>query len=594
MLVLERYLTLYNRFAGEPGAGATAEASLEQVAEALFCTERNAKLVLRKLTEEGLIDWQAGRGRGNRSQITFREDREKLLLDLSKRYAEDGEYNKAFHLLRTFGEGTAANEKFMEWMSGNFGFRRQPGKEADVLRLPIFKTIMTLDPADFVYSLCSHMIQQIFDRLVLLDEATGQIKPGIAHYWEHNEDATVWTFHLRKGIHFHGGRELTAEDVVFTAERLKNGGKRNSWIMRSLERVEAVSERIVKFHLARPNWLFLKYASSNVMAILPANLLGLSEEQFWKLPSGTGPFQIEEWKDGKLLLGANPHYYQSRPHLDQVEIVHVPQEEARKAGMTSWQQLICDPTLRDVTVENGWIQIESKSLCTSLLSWNMEKAGPQRSEAFRRIVNRLIDRHAMIRELSGYRDFPARGFFPELATAHEPDTDRLEPEEAGRLLLEAGYNGEPLTLCAHPGHAEDVNWIADRCRRAGISVLVRIEAPYTIHHVLNEIDLLFHALVFPEEDVSLIEGCEQEGSFLKELMSPELSRWTMESFDRALASEDPNSRKAIYAGIEERLKDEAQVHFVLHMKFHTDYHPSLKGVRINSLGWIDFKDIFRT
>lgn len=593
MLALERYLALYNRFAGGHGAGGTAEASLEQVAEALFCTERNAKLVLRKLTEEGLIEWQAGRGRGNRSQITFREDREKLLLDLSKRYAEDGEYNKAFHLLQTFGEGTAANEKFMEWMSGSFGFSRQPGKEADVLRLPIFKTIMTLDPADFVYSLCSHMIQQIFDRLVLLDESTGQIKPGIAHYWEHNEEATVWTFHLRKGILFHGGHELTAADVAFTAERLKNGGKRNSWIMRSLKQVEAVSERIVRFHLIRPNWLFLKYAASNVMAILPVNLLGLSEEQFWKQPSGTGPFQIAEWKDGKLLLGANPHYYQSRAHLDQVEIVHVPQEEARKAGMTSWQQLICDPTLRDVTVENGWIQIESKSLCTSLLSWNMQKAGPQRSETFRRIVNRLIDRHAMIRELSGYRDFPARGFFPELMTAQEADGDSLEAEEAGRLLLEAGYDGTPLSLCAHPGHAEDVNWIAERCRRAGISVEVRIEAPYTIHDVLDEIDLLFHALVFPEEDVSLIEGCEQEGSFLKELMSPELSRWTMESFDRALASEDPASRKAIYTAIEERLKSEAQVHFVLHMKFHTDYHPSLKGVRINSLGWIDFKDIFR-
>lgn len=593
MLALERYLTLYQRFAGGPGAGTAAEASLEQVAEALFCTERNAKLVLRKLTEEGLIEWQAGRGRGNRSQITFREDREKLLLDLSRQYAEDGEYNKAFHLLRSYGDGTLANEKFMDWMSDSFGFRKQAGKEVDVLRLPIFKSIMTLDPADFVYSLCSHMIQQIFDRLVHLEESTGQIKPGIAHYWEHNEDATEWTFHLRKGILFHRAHELTAADVVFTAKRLKSGGKRNSWIMRSLKKVEAVSERIVRFHLARPNWLFLKYASSNVMAILPSGLTGQNEEEFWKRPSGTGPFHVEEWKDGRLLLGANPHYYQTRAHLDQIEIVHVPQEEAMKAGLTNWQQLICDPILRDVTVENGWIQIESKSLCTSLISWNMRKEGPQRSGKFRRIVNRLIDRNAMIRDLSGYRDFPARGFFPDVIVADTPDDHFLEPGIARELLLEAGYDGTPLIISAHPGHAEDVNWIRERCRQAGIAAEVRIEPPYLIHQVLPEVDLLFHALVFPEEDVSLIEGCEQEGSFLKELMSLELSRWTMESFDRALASAEPASRKAIYTAIEDRLKEEAQVHFILHMKFHTDYHPSLKGVRINSLGWIDFKDIFR-
>ncbi|WP_245772913.1 SgrR family transcriptional regulator [Paenibacillus catalpae] len=90
MLTIERYVTLYGRLASEVGAGAAAEASLKQIAEVLYCTERNAKLVLRKLSEEGYIEWKAGRGRGNRSQITFREDREKLLLNLSRQYDDPG------------------------------------------------------------------------------------------------------------------------------------------------------------------------------------------------------------------------------------------------------------------------------------------------------------------------------------------------------------------------------------------------------------------------------------------------------------------------------------------------------------------------
>ena len=113
-MLVERYLALYRRFAGGLGAGAAVEASLGQVAEVLFCSERNAKLILRKLTERGFIEWKAGRGRGNRSQITFREDREKLLLDLSRQYAEDGEYNKAFQLLQSFGEESSASDKFTQ------------------------------------------------------------------------------------------------------------------------------------------------------------------------------------------------------------------------------------------------------------------------------------------------------------------------------------------------------------------------------------------------------------------------------------------------------------------------------------------------
>ncbi|GLX68672.1 ABC transporter substrate-binding protein [Paenibacillus glycanilyticus] len=592
MLALERYLALYERFGRELAAGVAAEASLEQVAEALYCTERNAKLVLRKLEEEGLIEWQAGRGRGNRSHITFREDREQLLLNLSRQYAEESDYNAAFQLLQTYGEGTAASDKFMEWMSGSFGFRKQAGREEDVLRLPLFRPILTLDPADYVYCLCSHMIQQVFDRLVLYDEQTGQIMPGLAHYWEHNKDATEWSFHLRKGVLFHGGHELSSEDVVFTVERLKYGGKRNSWIMRSLLKVEAVSERVVRFQLSQPNWLFLKFAASNVMSILPAGLRGHNEERFWKRPAGTGPFQVDEWTGGRLLLSANPLHYQGRAHLDQVEIVQVPQIEHYNNRMISWQQLICDSALRDIKAENGWVQIESKSRCTSLLSWNMHKEGPQQSERFRSMVNRLIDRNAMIRELSGYRDFPAEGFFHDVKSS-AASISYCVPEEALQLLQEEGYDGSPLTVCATTSHSDDVQWIAERLRRAGIPVHVRIEGPDTIHSVLGEVDMLFHALVFPEEEVSLIEGCEQEGSFLKELMTQELSGWAMASFDQAMACPDPADRKRIYREIEERLTGELQVHFVLYMKFYTDYHPSLKGVRINSLGWIDFKDIFR-
>lgn len=588
MLTIERYLTLYRRFASELGAGAAAEASLEQIAEALYCTERNAKLVLRKLSEEGFIEWRAGRGRGNLSRITFLEDQEKLLLDLSRQYAEDGEYNKAFYLLQTFGEGTAAHLKFMEWMRGSFGFRKQPGKQADMLRLPITRSIMTLDPAACIFSFDAHMIQQICDRLVVLEEHTGRILPGIAHEWECNEDATAWTFHLRKGVLFHDGTELTAADVVFTIERLRSG-KLNSWIMRSLDRVEAVSDRIVRFQLHTPNWLFLKYACTVAMSILPSGLLGQSEEMFWTHPIGTGPFKIEEWTSGRLLLEVNVQYFQARPHLDQVEIVYVPQHEALKANVASWKQLICDPKLQAVTEENGWIKLESKNVSTSILSFNMQRPGLQQSKLFRSIVDQLLDRKRMIRELGGYRYMPAKGFSLQTEPSEVMGEVSLE-EELRNQIVRFGFDQSPITLCTHPSNEADARWIQKQCADYGIKMRIRVEAP---EKVLDEVDVILYSLVFPEDEVSWIESFSQEDSFLKILMTAELSAWTLDRFDEALAFKDSPDRMAIYTKIEERLREESQVVFILHSKFYTDYHPSLKGVRINSLGWIDFKHVWR-
>ncbi|SDW61127.1 SgrR family transcriptional regulator [Paenibacillus sp. CF384] len=115
MLTIEHYLTLYRRFADK--LRDEVEVSLVDVADALYCTERNARLILRKLSEESFIEWKAGQGRGNRSRIIFREDNESLLLGLAQKFTEAGDCNKAFHLLQTFSADTATIEIFMAWMS---------------------------------------------------------------------------------------------------------------------------------------------------------------------------------------------------------------------------------------------------------------------------------------------------------------------------------------------------------------------------------------------------------------------------------------------------------------------------------------------
>src|SRR5436190_13507255 len=86
-------------------------------------------------------------------------------------------------------------------------------------RRPLGHDPQTLDPARVsdIYSLS--VSQQIFDGLVQFDH-TLMVAPALAEFWKASRDGLTWTFTLRKGVRFHNGREVTAEDVVYSLARL--------------------------------------------------------------------------------------------------------------------------------------------------------------------------------------------------------------------------------------------------------------------------------------------------------------------------------------------------------------------------------------
>ncbi|WP_082197974.1 SgrR family transcriptional regulator [Bacillus sp. FJAT-26390] len=590
MLTNERYFLLYTKFASADGAGKAVEVSLEQLADALYCSSRNVKLILRKLEEEGYIEWMAGRGRGNRSQITFLHAKEKKLLELAEQLAMKGEYKHAFELIDCYGEETAARSVFAEWLNGHFGYRTMQlnDKESDILRLPVHRPILTLDPKDLYYAFSAHMIKQLFDCLVQYDRAAGKIVPALAHAWEHDGTGREWTFHLRKGVLFHHGRELIAEDVVYTLKRL-DGSSASAWFVRSIVKVETIGQRAVRIKLANPNWLFPRFLCSPGLSIVPHDLVE-QDELFWTHPVGTGPFRFVDWTADRFTMQANAGYFQGRAHLDGVVIVIMPEDTV--VYTKSWEQLLVDHDLRDIQPEQGWKKIESICNGCSLLTWNLGKEGPQRSAAFRKAIDLLVDRSRMITELGEDRMYPARGFYPNAASNEW--TDRCEFEEAAELLKQSGYDGEAIRISTYGIHEQDAIWLQRHLSAFGIEVIVQIETWMSIRDaiVLDNADCLLYCVVFAEDEVCLIELYEQTGSFLREHLDPLLLGWVKEQIDLALACERAEDRWGQLFEIEKKLKDETHVLFLLHKKLNTFYNPNIKGVGVNSLGWIDFKDIW--
>ncbi|MCC3373782.1 ABC transporter substrate-binding protein [Cohnella sp. REN36] len=588
----ERYLEALDCFGSRLGDDNRVEVTLEELSACWYCTTRNTKIIVRKLAEDGLIAWHAGRGRGIRSRLTFLEDRETLLLRAAQQLAEKGEYKQAFEGIGSHDKGGIVKERFVHWLNGHFGHNTESAEghpPVHVLRVPVTAVLATLDPAEVYSAFEAHIVKQIFDQLLRYDAATGQYSPALAHAWESNADATVWTFFLRRGVQFHHGRELTSEDVRFSLERLRNS-RANRWMVRGLLRVECHGPRTVRVLLDRPNRIFLRYLCSAAMSVVPADLVAEDEARFKQLPAGTGPFRATAWSEDRLELTAHSEYYQGRPHLDRIVLAFLPEGSA--PAILSGSSLEVEEGAAASEPPEEWPTIEALSKGCMLLAWNLNIPGPQQSPAFRRAIGLLLHRREMIRELGEHRAYPARSFRPTEDTPRIKETH--DPETAKRLLRESGYRGETLVLYTTHPYEADARWIARKFAEYGIAMEFIFVSKRDVRH--SDKNRLAHVVLFDvliaREDVCEVENYEQEGHMLKAGLPPDMLRWAGERIDLALAAEDAAERRALLDGIEDRLREEELVTFILHKKLNTQIHPAVRGVGYNAHGWMDFKDIW--
>jgi peptide/nickel transport system substrate-binding protein len=180
------------------------------------------------------------------------------------------------------------------------------------------------------------LTELIFNSLVKID-SKGQIIPDLAESWEVSEDGLTYTFHLREGVRFHDGKELTAEDVRFTYKMISDPANNSPWRTNTelVESWEVVDKYILKITLREP---FPPILFKLVREIVPRHLLegqDLRVAAFNYAPVGSGPFQFANWDklSGRIELEANADYYEGRPYLDRIVVKSYPDNEALWAAL---------------------------------------------------------------------------------------------------------------------------------------------------------------------------------------------------------------------------------------------------------------------
>ncbi len=575
MFILDQYIELWIAYGKGKKEGEQLEITVQNISETLFCTERNSKLIIKKLEELRWIVWFPGRGRGNRSKLIFQKQPMTLILNRGKELTKKGDVKSGISFVERYSaQFPSVKKEYEVWVDSIFGHQieRTPEGRKDVLRLQVQMNLdIALDPVYATMRSECHMVKHIFDTLVYINEETNCIEPRLSFQWEYNDAEKIWTFYLRKGVHFHNRKQLTAHDVIHSLNRfMKTENNPHAWMLQHVESFRAVDEFVVEIQLHTENRMFLHMLSAEQCSIVKEDEAG----NF----IGTGPFSLREKNANLFVLEAHDLYYRERPFLDRIELLNV------KRSVNTYDVLV-KAQYKDKEKHNKELsRLESN---VTYITCNLAKEGPMQDYMFRKALYKIIHGHAIVKELGGERGEVAK----KLILANESIVDI--DEDIQSLIKRSTYHSEVLQLYTFTGrdHVEDAQWIQKECAKYGIRVetnFLEIEDLLEIS-TIQKADMMHDSATIGERiEDSLLYMFLTKNSFIHGQSSVDFHK----SLSLYFKQEQVEKRVTLLRDIEETLLRQIQIIPLYRNKQQVISHEKVQNIMINSQGWIDFYRIW--
>lgn len=327
----------------------------------------------------------------------------------------------------------------------------QPSWGAGTLKVAVPSNLNTLDPAKTKIGEEYIVNFLVFSGLTEIDR-NGKTIPDLAERWTASDDLKTWTFYLRKGVKFHHGRDVDAQDVITTVQRIqdKATGSVTRVNFEVIDKMEAVDASTVRFTLKAPYAGLADIFSDRQARIVPRDKLDTLARE----PIGSGPFKFKSFVPGdRVELEKFAGYYvPGVPQLDQVVLRIMPESAARAAALETGEvDLVWDLPLESIDQFKKNPNFVVDSVATS--TWDgiiMNGAHkPFDDRRVRRAVLLAVDKPAMVELALFGQGTPTHTMIPPGHPFYNNDIKIGKPDlvTARKLLAEAGYpNGFDVTL----------------------------------------------------------------------------------------------------------------------------------------------------
>ena len=314
----------------------------------------------------------------------------------------------------------------------------------------------------------------IYESLIDSDPVTGDYRPLLAERYEVEEAGKRWRFHLQKGVRFHDGGEMTAEDVkysyeMYISDRSVNAAK--PVFAGLVESVQIINPHELVFNLKRSDVTFLgRFGNSAFGVVSKAYVERVGEKEAASKPVGSGPYKfVEHKRQISVTFEAVPDHWKETARFKALELKRIPDQSARLAMLrageiniteipfklkreaeASGMKFIKLPFASIYHVQLGGQLLATRDTYDATVPWVGDYNDPEsqkRALLVRRALNLAVDRQAIIDGVFEGEGVPAvTPFFVPGSEFVTPDMKPYpyDPAEARRLMAEAGYaNGFP-------------------------------------------------------------------------------------------------------------------------------------------------------
>ncbi|HZZ95063.1 MAG TPA: ABC transporter substrate-binding protein [Usitatibacter sp.] len=324
----------------------------------------------------------------------------------------------------------------------------------------------TMDPHAIASLYNTRVVGQVYDSLVERDEQF-RPEPGLALSWAPLDGGRGWRFKLRPGVKFHDGTPFTADDVVFSVQRVLSPLSAQKVTLPNVTGARRIDELTVDLLTAQATPL-LPVAATNFRimsrawcvkhhAEQPQDYKAKEETFTARNANGTGPYKLVQWTpDVKTVLVANPDYWGKRGNVTEAQYLVIGTGATRVSGLLSGElDLVVDPSLQDLerlkripqvsilqVVSNGVQYLGFDYGHARLVHGKAGERNPFRDRRVREAIRLAIDVKSLQSKVMRGEGGIGRAMFSPSIQGYDPRFDAVWPHDLAKskaLLAQAGY-----------------------------------------------------------------------------------------------------------------------------------------------------------